>query len=85
MHTKDFSYMQPPRDDKPPEKQPEPIQKPPPAAERPPVTDAATDNGEGNGGQSQNGSLDEMPITTDSMVLLGLAALVLCSYALTKK
>ena len=85
---RDYKYMRaPPIDDKPPEKEPEPIQKPPPEAERPPVKDASTDTGEGNGGNgsSESGGLEEIPITGDSMVLLGLAALVLCTYALSKK
>lgn len=85
---KDYSHMRPPpEEDKPPEMQPEPIQKPRPEEERPQVTDASTDTGDGNGGNesSQQGTLEEIPITTDAMVLLGLAALVLCSYALSKK
>ena len=85
---KDYSHMRPPpEEDKPPEMQPEPIERPPPEAERPQVIDSSTDNGEGNGGNgsSEQGGLEEIPITTDAMVLLGLAALVLCSYALSKK
>ena len=72
--------MMPPVQDKPPEKpQPEPIT-PPPSAERPPVTDASTD--EGNGGSDPGSSNEAMD--NDTLILIGLGALLLFSYGMVR-
>jgi len=64
----------------PPEKpQPEPIA-PPPSAERPPVLDASTDEGNGN---PDNGSQAEA-MDNDTLILIGLGALLLFSYGMVK-
>ena len=73
-------HMMPPVQDKPPEKpQPEPIA-PPPAAERPPVLDASTD--EGNG--SSNGGSQAASVDNDTLILIGLGALLLFSYGMVR-
>ena len=72
-------HMMPPVQDKPPEAKPEPIS-PPPSAERPPVLDASTD--EGNGG-TDNGSQAEA-MDNDTLILIGLGALLLFSYGMVK-
>jgi len=73
-------HMMPPVQDKPPEKpQPEPIA-PPPSAERPPVLDASTD--EGNGSQDPGSSNESMD--NDTLILIGLGALLLFSYGMVK-
>ena len=71
-------HMMPPVQDKPPEKpQPEPIA-PPPSAEIPPVLDASTD--EGNGSETPpEGAMDN-----DTLILIGLGALLLFSYGMVK-
>ena len=69
-----------PIQDKPPEKpKPEPIA-PPPSAERPPVLDASTDQGNGS---PNNGSQAE-PMDNDTLILIGLGALLLFSYGMVK-
>jgi len=73
-------HMMPPVQDKPPEKpQPEPIA-PPPSAERPPVLDASTD--EGNG--SSNGGPETEVMDNDTLILIGLGALLLFSYGMVR-
>ena len=72
-------HMMPPVQDKPPEQKPEPIS-PPPSAERPPVTDASTD--EGNGGSDPGSSNEAMD--NDTLILIGLGALLLFSYGMVK-
>ena len=64
----------------PPEKpQPEPTA-PPPSAERPPVLDASTDEGNGStDNSSQAGSMDN-----DTLILIGLGALLLFSYGMVR-
>ena len=70
-------HMKPVAQDKPPEPKPEPIA-PPPSAERPPVTDASTD--EGNGSETPpEGAMDN-----DTLILIGLGALLLFSYGMVK-
>ena len=73
------SHMRPPVEDKPPEAKPEPIA-PPPSAERPPVTDASTDEGNGS---SDSGSTDQA-MDNDTLILIGLGALLLFSYGMVK-
>ena len=72
-------HMMPPVQDKPPEPMPEPIS-PPPSAERPPVLDASTD--EGNGTSDQGLSNEAM--NNDTLILIGLGALLLFSYGMVK-
>ena len=72
-------HMMPPVQDKPPEAKPEPIA-PPPSAERPPVLDASTDEGNGS---SDNGSQAE-GMDNDTLILIGLGALLLFSYGMVK-
>ena len=72
-------HMMPPVQDKPPEAKPEPIS-PPPSAERPPVLDASTDEGNGS---SDNGSQAES-MDNDTLILIGLGALLLFSYGMVK-
>ena len=73
------SHMKPVVQDKPPEPKPEPIA-PPPSAERPPVTDASTDEGNGS---SDPGSSNEA-MDNDTLILIGLGALLLFSYGMVK-
>ena len=74
-------HMMPPVQDKPPEKpQPEPIA-PPPSAERPPVMDASTDDGSGS--ESTPGT-PEGAMDNDTLILIGLGALLLFSYGMVK-
>jgi hypothetical protein len=74
------SHMRPPVQDKPPEKpQPEPIA-PPPSAERPPVLDASTDEGNGS---SDSGPTDQA-MDNDTLILIGLGALLLFSYGMVR-
>ena len=72
-------HMMPPAQDKPPEAKPEPIS-PPPSAERPPVLDASTDEGNGS---SDNGSQAEA-MDNDTLILIGLGALLLFSYGMVR-
>ena len=72
-------HMMPPVQDKPPEAKPEPIA-PPPSAERPPVLDASTDEGNGN---SDPGSSNEA-MDNDTLILIGLGALLLFSYGMVR-
>jgi hypothetical protein len=72
-------HMKPVVQDKPPEPMPEPIA-PPPSAERPPVMDASTDEGNGS---SDNGSQAES-MDNDTLILIGLGALLLFSYGMVK-
>ena len=73
-------HMMPPVQDRPPEKpQSEPIA-PPPSAERPSVLDASTDEGNGDSnGSSQGESMDN-----DTLILIGLGALLLFSYGMVR-
>lgn len=71
-------HMQPqPIDEKPPK----PVKPQPIPEERPPVNDAAQDTGEGNGNTHDNGNGDK---GNDGMILLGLFALVICSFSLLR-
>jgi len=72
-------HMMPITADKPPEPKPEPIA-PPPSAERPPVLDASTDEGNGS---SDSGSTDQAT-DNDTLILIGLGALLLFSYGMVK-
>ena len=68
-----------PIQDKPPEKpKPDPVA-PPASAEKPPVMDSSQDDG--------NGSSNEVPGTSmenDTLILIGLGALLLFSYGMVK-
>jgi hypothetical protein len=73
------NHMMPIAPDKPPEKpRPEPIA-PPPSAERPPVTDASTDEGNGSPSPKPEGAMEN-----DTLILIGLGALLLFSYGMVK-
>ena len=72
-------HMMPPVQDKPPEAKPEPIA-PPPSAERPPVLDASTD--EGNGSSDPSSSNEAMD--NDTLIPIGLGALLLISYGMVR-
>jgi hypothetical protein len=62
------------------EKPPKPVKPQPIAEEKPPVNDAAQDTGEGNGNTHDNGNGNG----NDGMILLGLFALVICSFSLLR-
>jgi len=70
-------HMRPP-EERPPQLKPEPIN--PPEAEKPPVQDAADP---GNGGVDGNGAIADVG-STEGMIMLGLFALVLCSFSLLR-
>lgn len=67
-------HMMPITADKPPE----PVS-PPPSAERPPVMDASTDEGNGSSNAPPEGAMDN-----DTLILIGLGALLLFSYGMVK-
>ena len=67
-----------PIQDKPPQAKPEPIA-PPPSAERPPVMDASTDDGSGASNGVEGASMEN-----DTLILIGLGALLLFSYGMVK-
>ena len=71
-------HMMPITADKPPEPVPEPVS-PPPSAERPPGMDAATDEGNGSSNTPPEGAMDN-----DTLILIGLGALLLFSYGMVK-
>ena len=60
-------------------KEPEPIA-PPPSAEKPPVLDASIDEGNGS---SDPGSSNEA-MDNDTLILIGLGALLLFSYGMVR-
>ena len=70
--------MRPPVEKKPIQ-EPQPIDKPPAAAEKPPVLDAGLDDGQGSSSESQGSVMEN-----DTLILIGLGALLLFSYGMVR-